>query len=220
MSFENISSKKTDMPAPPHGGLCLDPPERIEFKQQLLDKSVKLIIKNPTQKRIAFKISATNPQRYRIRPSRAILYPGQSAKIEICLRTATLASPSNKKVTSKVADTSITDTNTTTTTASTSESESQVVSEAKNMEKFDFKNDRFEVKYFYFDEQDRQHQTSDTDTISIFDNKSDADEPDDQRIELDNLNIISVVISILLISILVYFVLKSTRMPNVFGDFY
>ena len=134
----------------PHGGLSLDPPERIEFRQQhLTNKSVKVVIKNPTQKRIAFKINATSPKRYRIKPSRAILYPGQSEKVDISLRP----------LSSNGATTSTTNTANTDNESSLSEEKSQG---------FDFKNDRFEVKYFYFDEQDNQHLTSDTDTISIY----------------------------------------------------
>ena len=149
-TISNEISKETP---PPYGGLCLDPPERIEFKQQNAAKNhVKLIIKNPTQKRIAFSVSATGdaPKRYRIRPSRSILYPGQSEKVEISLRTTTTTTTKN-------------------TNAIINDGDDNLNTFSSKLAKFDFKNDRFEVKYFYFDEHEKQQQTADdTDTISIF----------------------------------------------------
>ena len=159
-SFQTLSNSKTNETPPPYGGLCLDPPERIEFKQQNANKNyVKLIIKNPTQKRIAFSINATGsaPKRYRIRPTRSILYPGQSEKVEISLRS----SINSKDIGSNSISSGSTNDDDAINTSTVKSSSSST--------KFDFKNDRFEVKYFYFDEQENQHQTpSDTDTISIF----------------------------------------------------
>jgi hypothetical protein len=162
----------------PHGGLCLDPPERIEFKQHLTSDRVKLIIKNPTQKRIAFEINSTKPKRYRIIPSRSILYPGQSEKVEVTLRP---------------------------------QQQQQLGGGEEEEEAANFnKTDRFEVKYFYYDEHDKGQ--TDTDTIYF-------NEPEkDQRIELDSLNVLSLVVSILLIAILVYFLLNSISLPNIVGD--
>ena len=65
----------------PNGGLMIETPEKIEFKK-LVEKNAKLIIRNPTPKRIAFEINSTTPKRYSIKPSKSILDPGQSAKID------------------------------------------------------------------------------------------------------------------------------------------
>ena len=66
----------------PLGGLILDPPNELRFKGPFDDYvTVSLIIKNPTEKRIAFKIKTTAPRRYCVKPNSGVLDSGQSMKV-------------------------------------------------------------------------------------------------------------------------------------------
>ncbi len=64
------------------GGLLLDPSNELRFKGPFDDYvTVSLTIKNPTKKRIAFKIKNTAPKRYCVKPNSGILDPSQSMMV-------------------------------------------------------------------------------------------------------------------------------------------
>ena len=66
----------------PLGGLLLDPANELRFKGPFDDYvTVSLSIKNPTEKRIAFKIKTTAPKRYCVKPNSGVLDPAQSMKV-------------------------------------------------------------------------------------------------------------------------------------------
>jgi vesicle-associated membrane protein-associated protein A len=66
----------------PLGGLVLDPPSELRFKGPFEDYvSVSLTIRNPTDKRIAFKIKTTAPKRYCVKPNSGVLDSGQLMKV-------------------------------------------------------------------------------------------------------------------------------------------
>jgi hypothetical protein len=66
----------------PLGGLILDPANELRFKGPFDDYvTVSLTIRNPTEKRIAFKIKTTAPKRYCVKPNSGVLDPGQLMKV-------------------------------------------------------------------------------------------------------------------------------------------
>jgi hypothetical protein len=66
----------------PLGGLLLDPSNELKFKGPFDDYvTVALSIRNPTEKRIAFKIKTTAPKRYCVKPNSGVLDPSQSMKV-------------------------------------------------------------------------------------------------------------------------------------------
>jgi hypothetical protein len=71
----------------PFGGLLLDPSNELRFKGPFDDYvTVSLTIKNPTDKRIAFKIKTTAPKRYCVKPNSGVLDQGQSMKVNVLLQ--------------------------------------------------------------------------------------------------------------------------------------
>lgn len=71
----------------PLGGLMLDPSNELRFKGPFDDYvTVSLTIRNPTEKRIAFKIKTTAPKRYCVKPNSGVLDPGQSMKVNVLLQ--------------------------------------------------------------------------------------------------------------------------------------
>jgi len=71
----------------PLGGLLLDPSNELRFKGPFDDYvTVSLTIKNPTEKRIAFKIKTTAPKRYCVKPNSGVLDPNQSMKVNVLLQ--------------------------------------------------------------------------------------------------------------------------------------
>jgi hypothetical protein len=66
----------------PFGGLVLDPSNELKFKGPFDDYvTVSLTIKNPTEKRIAFKIKTTAPKRYCVKPNSGVLDPANTMKV-------------------------------------------------------------------------------------------------------------------------------------------
>lgn len=66
----------------PLGGLTLDPSNELKFRGPFDDYvTVSLVIKNPTEKRIAFKIKTTAPKRYCVKPNSGVLDSQQSMKV-------------------------------------------------------------------------------------------------------------------------------------------
>jgi vesicle-associated membrane protein-associated protein A len=71
----------------PLGGLLLDPSNELRFKGPFDDYvTVSLTIRNPTEKRIAFKIKTTAPKRYCVKPNSGVLDPAQSMKVNVLLQ--------------------------------------------------------------------------------------------------------------------------------------
>ena len=71
----------------PQSGLLLDPSNELRFKGPFDDYViVSLTIKNPTNKRIAFKIKTTAPKRYCVKPNSGVLDQDQSTKVNILLQ--------------------------------------------------------------------------------------------------------------------------------------
>ena len=80
MSSEKEAS--TAVLVDPLGGLQLEPANELRFKGPFDDYvTVSLSIKNPTEKRIAFKIKTTAPKRYCVKPNSGVLDPAQSMKV-------------------------------------------------------------------------------------------------------------------------------------------
>ena len=71
----------------PLGGLLLDPANELRFKGPFEDYvTVSLTIRNPTDKRIAFKIKTTAPKRYCVKPNSGVLDSAQSMKVNVLLQ--------------------------------------------------------------------------------------------------------------------------------------
>lgn len=71
----------------PLGGLLLDPANELRFKGPFDDYvTVSLTIRNPTDKRIAFKIKTTAPKRYCVKPNSGVLDSAQSMKVNVLLQ--------------------------------------------------------------------------------------------------------------------------------------
>ncbi len=64
------------------GGLQLDPSSELRFKGPFDDYvTVSLSIRNPTFKKIAFKIKTTAPKRYCVKPNSGVLDSQQTMKV-------------------------------------------------------------------------------------------------------------------------------------------
>lgn len=74
----------------PLGGLQLEPSNELRFKGPFDDYvTVSLSIRNPTEKRIAFKIKTTAPKRYCVKPNSGVLDSSQSMKVNVLLQPFT-----------------------------------------------------------------------------------------------------------------------------------
>ena len=82
MSAERESTGGAPVVVDPLGGLVLDPANELKFRGPFDDYvSVSLTIRNPTAKRIAFKIKTTAPKRYCVKPNSGVLDPEQTMKV-------------------------------------------------------------------------------------------------------------------------------------------
>lgn len=82
MSAERESTGGAPVVVDPLGGLVLDPANELKFRGPFDDYvSVSLTIRNPTPKRIAFKIKTTAPKRYCVKPNSGVLDPEQTMKV-------------------------------------------------------------------------------------------------------------------------------------------
>lgn len=71
----------------PLGGLILDPSNELRFKGPFDDYvTVALTIRNPTEKRVAFKIKTTAPKRYCVKPNSGVLHSNQTIKVNVLLQ--------------------------------------------------------------------------------------------------------------------------------------
>jgi hypothetical protein len=87
MSTERESTGGGVVLVDPLGGLVLDPSNELRFKGPFDDYvTVSLTIRNPTEKRIAFKIKTTAPKRYCVKPNSGVLDPGQLMKVNVLLQ--------------------------------------------------------------------------------------------------------------------------------------
>lgn len=82
MTSERESTGGGSVLVDPLGGLALEPSNELKFKGPFDDYvTVSLVIRNPTEKRIAFKIKTTAPKRYCVKPNSGVLDPAQSMKV-------------------------------------------------------------------------------------------------------------------------------------------
>ncbi|KAK2900351.1 hypothetical protein Q8A67_008466 [Cirrhinus molitorella] len=67
--------------------LVLDPPNDLKFKGPFTDVvTANLKLKNPSDKRVCFKVKTTAPRRYCVRPNSGIIEPGATLVISVMLQ--------------------------------------------------------------------------------------------------------------------------------------
>ncbi|XP_063062809.1 vesicle-associated membrane protein-associated protein A isoform X2 [Engraulis encrasicolus] len=67
--------------------LILDPPTDLKFKGPFTDVvTTNLKLKNPSDKRVCFKVKTTAPRRYCVRPNSGIIDPGASVTVSVMLQ--------------------------------------------------------------------------------------------------------------------------------------
>lgn len=71
--------------------LICDPPSELRFRGPFVKPIVtNLLLKNPTDRCILFKIKTTAPRKYCVRPNVGMVDPHQTTKVEICLQVIAL----------------------------------------------------------------------------------------------------------------------------------
>ncbi|XP_028819066.1 vesicle-associated membrane protein-associated protein A [Denticeps clupeoides] len=67
--------------------LILDPPSDLKFKGPFTDVvTTNLKLKNPSDKKICFKVKTTAPRRYCVRPNSAVIDPGATVTVSVMLQ--------------------------------------------------------------------------------------------------------------------------------------
>lgn len=67
--------------------LVLDPPNDLKFKGPFTDVvTANLKLKNPSEKKVCFKVKTTAPRRYCVRPNSGIIEPGATLTISVMLQ--------------------------------------------------------------------------------------------------------------------------------------
>jgi len=67
--------------------LILDPPVDLRFKGPFTDViTTNLKLKNPSEKRVCFKVKTTAPRRYCVRPNSGVIEPGATVTISVMLQ--------------------------------------------------------------------------------------------------------------------------------------
>ncbi|KAF6028512.1 VAPA [Bugula neritina] len=67
--------------------LKIDPPEALEFKGPFTEVvTSNLILQNPTDSRVAFKVKTTAPKRYCVRPNSGVLDHNESVTVSVMLQ--------------------------------------------------------------------------------------------------------------------------------------
>ncbi|XP_042187853.1 VAMP (vesicle-associated membrane protein)-associated protein A, like isoform X1 [Callorhinchus milii] len=67
--------------------LILEPPIELKFKGPFTDVvTTNLKLKNPTDKRVCFKVKTTAPRRYCVRPNSGIIDPGSTVTVSVMLQ--------------------------------------------------------------------------------------------------------------------------------------
>nr|XP_033789968.1 vesicle-associated membrane protein-associated protein A isoform X2 [Geotrypetes seraphini] len=67
--------------------LILDPPNELKFRGPFTDVVVtNLILRNPSEKKVCFKVKTTAPRRYCVRPNGGILDPGATITVSVMLQ--------------------------------------------------------------------------------------------------------------------------------------
>ncbi|XP_053293641.1 VAMP (vesicle-associated membrane protein)-associated protein A, like [Pleuronectes platessa] len=67
--------------------LVLDPPVDLKFKGPFTDVvTTNLKLKNPSDKRVCFKVKTTAPRRYCVRPNSGVIDPGATVNISVMLQ--------------------------------------------------------------------------------------------------------------------------------------
>lgn len=71
----------------PENVLIIDPAQELKFKGPFTQPVTShMSLKNPTDKKIAFKIKTTAPKKYCVRPNCGVVEPKSSVEIAICLQ--------------------------------------------------------------------------------------------------------------------------------------
>ncbi|RVE61023.1 hypothetical protein OJAV_G00166620 [Oryzias javanicus] len=67
--------------------LILDPPSDLKFKGPFTDVvTTNLKLKNPSDRRVCFKVKTTAPRRYCVRPNSGVIDPGATVNISVMLQ--------------------------------------------------------------------------------------------------------------------------------------
>ncbi|KAF6714629.1 Vesicle-associated membrane protein-associated protein A [Oryzias melastigma] len=67
--------------------LVLDPPSDLKFKGPFTDVvTTNLKLKNPSDRRVCFKVKTTAPRRYCVRPNSGVIDPGATVNISVMLQ--------------------------------------------------------------------------------------------------------------------------------------
>ncbi|XP_006009891.1 VAMP (vesicle-associated membrane protein)-associated protein A, like isoform X4 [Latimeria chalumnae] len=67
--------------------LHLEPPNELKFKGPFTDVvTTNLKLKNPTDKKVCFKVKTTAPRRYCVRPNSGIIDPGSAVTVSVMLQ--------------------------------------------------------------------------------------------------------------------------------------
>ncbi|CAI5640244.1 unnamed protein product [Oreochromis niloticus] len=67
--------------------LILDPPSDLRFKGPFTDVvTTNLKLRNPSDRRVCFKVKTTAPRRYCVRPNSGVIDPGSSVSISVMLQ--------------------------------------------------------------------------------------------------------------------------------------
>lgn len=67
--------------------LILDPPSDLRFKGPFTDVvTTNLKLRNPSDRRVCFKVKTTAPRRYCVRPNSGVIDPGSSVNISVMLQ--------------------------------------------------------------------------------------------------------------------------------------
>ncbi|KAM7400242.1 hypothetical protein PAMA_004780 [Pampus argenteus] len=67
--------------------LVLDPPSDLKFKGPFTDVvTTSLKLKNPSDKKVCFKVKTTAPRRYCVRPNSGVIDPGATVSISVMLQ--------------------------------------------------------------------------------------------------------------------------------------
>nr|XP_015209178.1 PREDICTED: vesicle-associated membrane protein-associated protein A isoform X1 [Lepisosteus oculatus] len=67
--------------------LILDPPNDLKFKGPFTDVvTTNLKLKNPSERKVCFKVKTTAPRRYCVRPNSGVIEPGSSVTVSVMLQ--------------------------------------------------------------------------------------------------------------------------------------
>lgn len=78
--------------------LIIDPPNELTFKGPFTDVVTCILhLRNPTDRRVIFKVKTTVPKRYCVRPNSGIINPGETSTVAVMLQPTDLSSAEEEK---------------------------------------------------------------------------------------------------------------------------